>query len=103
MRQRQYWQWKSEQKEPQEETTYYPPHLRELRTEYFAKRYEKYGPKKAAGNTPGQSSQDIALAYDTSETEKLANRIWAWLNREQEEAHEKPCVVEVKDKGIRNT
>lgn len=103
MRQRQYWQWKSGQKVPQEETTYYPPHLRKLRTEYFARRYEKYGPKEETGNTQEQSDQAVALGYEKSATENLALRIWAWLNYEQEEEHEKPCTVETNKKGSQNT
>jgi hypothetical protein len=42
-KQRQYLQWRTgQQGEKQEESCYISPHLRQLRTDWFAKRYEKY-------------------------------------------------------------
>lgn len=43
-KQRQYLEWRAgRQSEKQEESCYVSPHLRQLRTDWFAKRYEKYG------------------------------------------------------------
>jgi hypothetical protein len=42
-KQRQYLEWRAGRQEKQEESYYVSPHLRQLRTDWFAKRYEKYG------------------------------------------------------------
>lgn len=42
-KQRQYLEWRAGQQERPEHSHYVSPHLRQLRTDWFAKRYEKYG------------------------------------------------------------
>jgi hypothetical protein len=51
-----------EQREKQEERSYMPPQLRQLRTDYFAKRYEKHGNEKTAITTQNDKENAVANA-----------------------------------------
>ena len=56
--QRRYLQWRSLQKEWRDESSYFPPRLRVLRNEWFAKRYNRY-----KNQEPGGLSGDMETVW----------------------------------------
>ena len=82
-KQRQYLARKSEQTATQEDANYFPPQLRQLRTDYFAKRYEKYGDRTAV-EAQLKQMKEIERTHGMDESEQLADKIWKWLNENEE-------------------
>lgn len=81
-KQRQYMHWRTEQEDKRVEPCFFPPRSRQLRSEWFAKRFEKYG-RQASLAEPESRSNDqnveiVSPAVD--EVEEIAKRIWKWLN-----------------------
>jgi hypothetical protein len=89
-KQRQYLQWKTSQEEQQEELCYFPPHLRELRNEWFAQRYEKYRKQVLNKTIEATTSSDTGSRFKTlrssevkeesDESDAVRQRIWWWLS-----------------------
>lgn len=92
MKQRQYLQWRSEQQEKHEEPCYFPPHLRQLRNEWFAKRYEKYGRRGTEQQPQPALDQETQSSRkgpnETGESEAIAHKIWRWLSYSEQDDQE---------------
>jgi hypothetical protein len=90
-KQRQYWQWKCALEGKKECPSYYPPHLRQLRSEWFVKRYEKYGRSRQSSDSEKKQQylkEDAAGESDMGEPEILAHKIWRWLKTSDPEEEE---------------
>jgi hypothetical protein len=88
MRQRKYWAWKRQHQDSKDGPSYFPPHLRQLRLEWFAKRFEKYGQTGIIEDADWElmkKEMDEFLQEADSDSETLAEKIWKWLNGSCEE------------------
>ncbi|KAF2871170.1 hypothetical protein BDV95DRAFT_55952 [Massariosphaeria phaeospora] len=92
--QREYLQWRSRQEKHQEEPGYFPPQLRQLRTAWHAKRYQKHG-KEMAPKLKAKIFQ--ALKNDpprANEPETVPDKISRWFRYSDEEEEEyEQCVM----------
>jgi hypothetical protein len=98
-KQRQYLQWRRSQEEQQEVPCYFPPQLRELRNEWFAKRYVRYRNQASTGKIGATTSDDAESRPNSSSSTKIENewdeldavrqKIWRWLNLEDNEDYER--------------
>ncbi|KAF2702805.1 hypothetical protein K504DRAFT_539361 [Pleomassaria siparia CBS 279.74] len=97
MKQRQYLQWRSAQQKQQDQTCYFPPHLRVLRNEWFATRFERYRDRALSAETETTSMtekkeqgpkqytpSDIQDTLD--ELDATRQRIWWWLGLNDDNA-----------------
>lgn len=92
--QRRYLQWRSKQEENQEDPSYYPPHLRQLRSDWFEKRYTKYRSETARQEPVASpllwSQSSGGTSSGVEESEELAEKIARWLKCFEEESEDEP-------------
>ncbi|KAF2647814.1 hypothetical protein K491DRAFT_277833 [Lophiostoma macrostomum CBS 122681] len=86
MRQRKYWEWRCQSLKTNDEPNYYPPHLRQLRLDWFAKRLEKYGGAEPMEKLNQSPEVDHNEDPQESDSEALASKIWSWLIDSDEDA-----------------
>lgn len=91
-KQRRYLQWRSDQ-EKNGEGPYIPPHLRQLRTEWFAKRYTKYNAGALRGDADATREPEAQNfnepSSDMEEPEALVDKIWRWLKWSDDEEEQR--------------
>lgn len=90
-KQRKYLRWRSEQEECHEQIPFFPPQLRQLRQEWFAKRYETYRARSHISRT--DTSEEPRTMGDVlcNKEEPMSHKIWRWLRSSEdmdEEEHE---------------